>query len=154
MSELNTSVPRFDWDTASLQSWLKFETHVILMFAGPLYGKNEKQQCAYLLLWTGEKGRDIYSTWTLDEKTEKEKIAVYMDKFKQHIVPTANPVFARYKFFNRNQQPGESVDKFITELRILTQGCEFTSTALTSDSMIRDRIVCGVSNLRSKKKAT
>ena len=152
MSELNASIPRFDWDTANLQSWNRFETHVNLMFNGPLSGKSEKQQCAYLLLWTGEKGQQIYSTWVLDAANEKDKLAVYLTKFRQHIVPAENPVFARYKFFNRNQQPGESIDAFIAEIRSLTQGCEFTATALTADSMIRDRIVCGVTNQELRRK--
>jgi hypothetical protein len=35
------------------------------MFDGPLSEKSEKVQCAYLLIWLGEKGRDLFSTWTL-----------------------------------------------------------------------------------------
>ena len=151
MSELCAAVPNFDWDTASLQSWNKFEAHVKLMFEGPLSGKPEKQQCAYLLLWTGDRGREVFSTWTLDATTEKDKIAAYLTRFRQHIVPSENPVFARYKFFNRSQQAGESMDDFIAAVRALTLGCDFTATALTSDNMIRDRIVCGVSDPKLRR---
>ena len=34
------------------------------MSEGPLNGKTEAQKISYLLLWVGEKGRDIFSTFT------------------------------------------------------------------------------------------
>ena len=71
MSELHASIPHFDWDTASELSWQRFETHVQLMMDGPLSEKSEKEQCAYLILWLGEKGRDIFSTWKLADGEKK-----------------------------------------------------------------------------------
>ena len=79
--------PSFNWESASLQAWTKFEQHVNLIFNGPLSGKNAKQQCSYLLLWLGEKGRDVFSTWTLTSE-EKDKLDVYLKKFKEYIAPT------------------------------------------------------------------
>ena len=40
----------------------EFRQHVELMFSGPLSAKEEEQKCSYLLLWIGEKGRDIFNT--------------------------------------------------------------------------------------------
>lgn len=102
-----------------------------MMFGGPLSGKKEKKQCAFLLLWTGEKGRDIFNTWSLDAGTEKDKIEVYLRKVRKHVAPMASTVFSQYKFYNRNQMPGEPFVKFITELRILSKSCDFTKEELT-----------------------
>ena len=33
------------------------------MFAGPVSDKTQHQRVSYLLLWVGEKGRDIFSTF-------------------------------------------------------------------------------------------
>lgn len=65
------------------------------MFAGPLSGKNEKQQCASLFLWTVEKGREILSMWKLDAATEKDQTEAYLERFREHVSPMANTVLSR-----------------------------------------------------------
>ena len=42
------------------------------MFTGPLKGKSEEEKVSYLLLWVGDKGRDIRHTWK-DIKAGDEK---------------------------------------------------------------------------------
>ena len=145
----STPSPRFDWEAASHESWKKFEQHVRLMFTGPLSGKTEKQQCAYLLLWLGEKGRDVYSTWTLQAE-ETDKIACYLEKFKEHISPSVNPVFARYMFHKRDQSVHESVEQYITAIRVLVKDCDYPVT--TINDMVRDRIVCGILSPKIREK--
>lgn len=151
MSELHASIPHFDWDTASELSWQRFETHVQLMMDGPLSEKSEKEQCAYLILWLGERGRDIFSTWKLADG-DKNKLSVYLSKFKSHITPAVNPVVARCTFFNRNQEPGESMEQYVTALRLLIKHCDFTAATLTVDVMLRDRIICGIQSQECRKK--
>ena len=56
------------------------------MFNGPLANKEEEVQCNYLMLWIGETGRQIFSTWTLTND-EKKKLKTYYDKFNQYGKP-------------------------------------------------------------------
>ena len=44
------------------ETWAKFEQHA-RMFVGPLSDKTEIQKVSYLLLWIGEKGRKMFSTF-------------------------------------------------------------------------------------------
>ncbi len=48
----------------------------------------------------------------------------------------------RFKFNSRFQQQGESIAKFVSELRSLAKFCDFGATLQV---MLRDRIVCRVS---------
>lgn len=52
-------------------------------------------------------------------------------------------------FFTRNQEAGERFDKYLAELKILEKTCDFGRLL---DSLIRDRIVCGIdsSSLRER----
>ena len=79
------------------------------MFSGPLSEKSDAVKCAYLLIWTGEKGQDVFSIWTLTD-TEVNKPKVYLDKFENYIQPNANPIFARFIFHQRNQVDRETIE--------------------------------------------
>ena len=61
------------------------------------------REMSYLLIWVGQKGRDIYNTWTDITDEDKSKLKTYYDRFEAHVSPRANPVFARFKFHSRFQ---------------------------------------------------
>jgi hypothetical protein len=70
MDLLSGSTPAMDWTSDDLEcQWKSILQHVIFIFSGPLKKKNEDEKCAYLMIWVGQKGRDIYmySTWNLNE---------------------------------------------------------------------------------------
>ncbi|XP_053389557.1 uncharacterized protein K02A2.6-like [Mercenaria mercenaria] len=55
--------PVMHWEDSNLpEAWEKFQRHAELVFSGPLKGKTEEEQISYLLLWVGEKGRDMHCT--------------------------------------------------------------------------------------------
>ena len=89
------------------------------MFSSPLKSCLEAEKYSYLLIWVGQKGRDIYSTWTDIPDKDKSKLQTYYDRFEAHVSPRASPVFARFKFHGRVQGTSETAEKFITDLRIL-----------------------------------
>ena len=136
--------PAINWESENLdEEWSKFEEHARLMFLGPLSGKSEKIQCAYLLIWIGEKGRDIFKTFDI-EADDANKIEPYLLKFREYAAPKKNKVFARYIFQKRDQRDGETLEKYITELKLLVKPCEYHDPK----EMTRDKIVCGIRNPR------
>ena len=122
--------PSMNWDAPCLtDTWNKFEQHVNLMFSGPLSDKTQAQQVSYLLLWVGEKGRDIHSTFTFAPgrpavpATEdvaalpvipaenRNDLQTVCHKFREYVTRKSNVIFARYKFYNRTQGPSETVNE-------------------------------------------
>ena len=71
-----------------------------------------------------EKGRDIFNTRTLSFD-ETKKLKTYFDKYKSYVKPKTNPLFCRYKFYNRIQEPTEPLDQLITDLKLLVKDCDF-----------------------------
>ena len=130
------------------ENWRRFKQHVELMFTGPLKPRSEQEKCSYLLIWVGQKGRDIYNTWSDISDDDRKKLETYYDRFENHVSPKANPVFARFKFHSRVQESSETAEKFITALRILAQDCDFKDP----EEMIRDRIVFGTNSLKVREK--
>ena len=54
-----------------------------------------------------------------------------------------------HRFWDNKQQEGEPIDQFITKLKTRAKSCEFGDQ---HDTMLRDRIVFGVSDTQLKER--
>jgi len=95
------------------------------MFSGPLAAKKEEEKCSYLLIWYAQKGRAIANTWSNVTDEDKKKLKMYFERFANHVEPKCNPVFSRYKFHKRVQAESETVEQFVTDLKLLVRDCSF-----------------------------
>ena len=82
-----------------------------------------------------QKSRDIFNTFTIADSD------AYLAKFDTYVEPMANPIFARYKFHKRNQDALETVEQYVTSLKILAKDCSFGNS---EDGMVRDRLLFGI----------
>ena len=64
-----------------------------------------------------------------------------LEGFEAQCNPKKNETVERYKFFQRYQEPGEPLERFITDLKVLATTCKF---GVLNDSLVRDRIICGI----------
>nr|CAI5822632.1 unnamed protein product [Callosobruchus analis] len=123
----------------------KFDLYLI---ASGKSSKTDPVKIAILLNLLGDEGIRIYNTFEYAENEDKEKLSVVLEKFETHCSPTKNLVYEHFKFFKREQLPGETVDQFVTALRQLASTCDFKE----KDILIRDRIVLGVKDPRIQEK--
>ena len=139
-----------DWDAIDLASAFKrFKEHANFMFGGPLEKKPEAAKCNYLMLWTGDKGREIFSTWNVTE-ADKKKLDTYFTGFEEYCKPKTNNIYNRYRFKSRRQQDGESFEQFVTELKLLIRDCSYPLDIV--DDLIRDHIVFGIQSNEIREK--
>ncbi len=73
------------------------------------------------------------------DKTFSELVSI----MTQHHSSPPSEIVQRYRFHTRFWQLGESVATYVSELRSLAQWCNFGDSL---DAMLRDRLVCGLSN--------
>ena len=66
------------------------------MSSGPLQSKTEEEKISYLLLWVGDKGKDIRHVWKDISADDAKKLDTFYEHFKKHVRPTLNPILARY----------------------------------------------------------
>ena len=94
MALSGVDVPKMQLISDNLrENWRRFKQHAELMFSGPLKSRSEAEKCSYLLIWSGQKGRDIFNTWQNLTQDDKKKLQTYHDRFEQHMSPKSNPVF-------------------------------------------------------------
>ena len=116
--------------------------------ATELYKKPEPVQCATFVHVAGPAAQRVYATLTFaDDK--KDKLQVLKTKFKQYCEPKRNLSVLRYMFNSRSQKVDEPFDTYLTTLKSLVRECEFGDI---ENSLLRDRIVCGVKDTKTREK--
>ena len=105
-------------------------------------------QVAILLHAAGPEVQEIEKQFTL-AAGEKRDFGTIIKKFKDYCQPRKNVVFERYRFWQRDQAKGESVDTCLKHLKIRASSCGFEGQR---DLMLRDKLVFGVQDDRVKER--
>ena len=77
---------------------------------------------------------------------QEPKDVSFADIVKQmtdHYQPKPSIIMQHFKFHSRSCKQGEAVAKYIAELKLLAEDCEFGKFL---EQMLRDRIVCGIND--------
>jgi len=140
------SWPVLNWKADDLlKEWERFYQHCEFVFGGPLAKCNEKEKICNLMNFVGDKGREMYSTFEwktvkvgTNDVSEKDVLESVAGKFREQLQSKRNPIMAAVLFDRRRQQPGESFNDFVTDLKILVKGLSLQE----SDKLVRNAIAC------------
>ena len=80
---------------------------------------------------------------------ESPKTYADVNKFIDYCMPKKNLVYERFVFNTCNQNQGQTIDSYVTELRTKAQSCEYDEL---KDLLIRDRIVVGTNSTQLQEK--
>lgn len=131
-----------------LENWKfwkqRFELYSV---ASGLSEKEEKVQCAMLLLTIGDEGLQLYNTFHFTA-TEKDKIEVLFKKFEEYCIKSKNVIYEMYAFFKTCQTAEQSIDEYVTELERKIQYCGFDNLR---NQMLTYAIVAGIRNNRLRE---
>lgn len=119
------------------QMWTNYE------IANDLQDQPETKRVAILLSFVGEDALKIYNTFQWNNESDSRNLNMILGKFEEYYSPLKNTTYERYIFNCRKQNPGETVDEFVTNLKLLAENCEFGAI---KDSLIRDAIITGISD--------
>ena len=134
--------------TSVAEKWRRWRQTMELFIELSMSDKSEKEKCNAFLYIIGQAGRNIFNAFVLTAE-EQDKINVLFAKFESYCKPKRNVTVERYKFNTRMQAAEESIDQFVTALRLIAKDCDFK---LLEDDLIRDRIVCGTNSDRVKER--
>ena len=134
------------------ENWARWKELMELELAGPSANKwTETQKAAQFLICIGQQGRDMARAWVSsgelsedDKKSTSELVAI----FETHCAPRKNVTIQRKLFYERKQSSGETIDEWITLLRLIATDCEFHN----QDEMIRDMIVLNSVNKKVQER--
>ena len=131
------------------QEWKRWNEELLLYLDLAMAKTDESLKVKLFKYLIGKKGREIYATMHFDTEEKDRTIDELVKAFDAHCDPIKNETVERYKFFTRNQEHGESFEKYLTELKILANTCNFESL---KDSLLRDRIICGIIDVNVRER--
>ena len=105
---------------------------------------------ALFLHCIGADALKIFNGFHFDNPDDRNDLAKIIQKFDEFTIGEVNETFERYTFNSRNQKENESIDVYVTALRTLAKTCNFCDCM--RDSIIRDRIVLGIRDHRTRKR--
>ena len=118
----------------------------IYMQASEKDKKSDEVQVAILLNIIGPEALEKYNTFELTDDKKKDPKEV-MKAFEEYCIPISNESVDRHVFFARVQGTTESFDEYFTALKKLSMSCDFGAL---KDSLIKDRIISGITNSQLK----
>lgn len=123
------------------ENWKLFKQRFNLyLTASGANTKPDETQASIFLHVIGEEGLAIYNTFTFADGMEM-KLKSVMEKFEDYCTPKKNITYCRHRFFTCVPKSDDTIDQYVTELRTRAKLCDFGNLL---DSLIRDRIVCGI----------
>ena len=145
---MTTLLGKLDEFDSAREEWPQYVERVNHFFAANGIEDGDKKKSAFLSSIgpaTYTLIRNLVSPLKLGDKSYKKLVSVLADHFN----PTPSETVQRFKFHSRFRKPSESVAEYVSELRSLAKFYNF-GTAL--EDMLRDRIVCGISNAQIQKR--
>ena len=134
---------------ANWESWKhKF---MIFLTASESDKKDEKVKTSMLLNVIGDRANEIYSTLPLTDNTKWNFDAV-IAAFDNYFMPRKNITVSRFRFFSCQQAEDQTVDEFITEIQVRSKDCEFADDQNINETLIRDKIICGLKDKKLQEK--
>ena len=138
--------PQMNWDTPDpITAFGKFKQKCQLMFKSILKDTNDEEKVSYILLWSGEKGLDMYNSWTFTKEDDRKKPAIVFEKFENQLEPKMSHRIHRYTLQGMRQELDEPVDDFISRIKNLAAKCQFCDNAEVEDRVL-DQLIWGSKN--------
>ena len=121
--------PSMDWTASNVaETFRKFKRRVETLFKTPDFKTaTEEELINCLKIFLGDEGQDIVDGFGFSDADSKI-LKKHWDKLDEYVKPKSNFRVARAQLRTLKQEPGETVDNFMTRARVLAADCQYTNT--------------------------
>ena len=71
-----------------------------------------------MLSHAGKEAREVYKTLPWNEEGDEKKFDKVLEAFQRYCAPRKNLLYERHCFWNLQQMEGESIDGYLTRLKV------------------------------------
>ena len=126
-----------------IRQWKSYET------AARLRTESKEFRRATFFMCIGPDALEMSDRLPFESEKQTTDIDLVLATFEAFCIGSTSEIYECYKFNQRVQEEGESIDAFVAALRNLAKSCNYTPF---TDSLIRDRIVIRVRDDSVRKK--
>ena len=130
------------------ESWTSYVEQLECYFVANDVADARKQR-AILLSCCGASTYSLIRSLAAPSKPTDVAYKELVEKVTAYFTPRRSSIVSRFKFNSRSQQPGESIATYVSELRKLSEYCEYGETL---EDMLCDRLVCGLAERRVQQR--
>ena len=131
-----------------VEGWQNYVERLEFFFQANSITDGAKKR-AILLSSCGPEPYNLFRGLCAPGKPADKSFQELVDLMQAHQHPKPNPIAERFMFNTRDRLPEESVSVYMASLRRLTEHCGYGEQI---DSMLRDRLVCGINNERIQQR--
>ena len=126
------------------QSWKTWkQSFTLFMTTTEHDGKSDEVKTSLLLHCIGEKTREVYNTFAFSSIEDSMKYNKVLENFEAYFEPRKNITYSRLKFSTYRQEPGQTFDGYLTEMRKLSSDCNLLELR---ESLLRDMLIIGLND--------
>ena len=137
-----------EFDTANGDDWVQYIERMEHYFLANEITDVSKQR-SILISSMGQKAYKILRNIVAPEKPTDVSFKNLVSAMTSHFSPPPSEIVQRFRFNSRVRKPGETVAAYIAELRALSEYCKYGDTL---ESILRDRLVCGINDPQIQKR--
>ena len=138
---MKSSNLRHSWKLFS-QQWKNYE------IASGLNEEESEKRTATFLTITGTDALEVYNTFHWENAGDEVDLDKVTKKFQEYCTPKVNITYERYVFNSRRQKSSETIDEYVTALKLLSESCEFGNL---KESLIKDIMILGIHDERLRE---
>ncbi len=147
-------IPKLDWNAENKSNeWDYFKQECETIFTNIWADKKPEQQAGYITMWLGREGLDLINTrLELSAEDKKDPKAIFK-ALDDYFAPRCHFRTARLELSKMVQEPGETVDSFVTRLKVCAKNCQLKCMHCKKDTTDRviDQLIAGVSDEQTQK---
>ena len=103
-----------------------------------------------MLSHAGKEAKEVYKTLQWTEEGDNQKFNKVIEAFRRYCSPRKHILYERYTFWTLQQQKEESVDAYLTQIKLKLDMCEYA--AEVRQELTRDKFIFGLTNDRLKER--
>ena len=130
------------------EDWLAYTERLQHYFAANDM-RNAEKQCAVLLSSVGSSIYQLMKSLLAPTKPSEKTFDELVRLVQDHYQPPPSESVQRYRFNIRLRKQGESIAAYVAELLGLAEYCNYGDSL---NEMLRDRLVCGVTDQRVQRR--
>ena len=129
------------WKTFK-QAWQVYEIASGTAEKDPLF------RLATFLHVAGPDALEKYNGFLFESEEDKANIEKVLEKFDCDCKSSINVLAERHNFYSRRQSETETIDQYVTDLRILASSCEFQN----NDETLRDQFALNIRSVAARER--